>query len=174
MRFRVVRLGLLLVFLGLGVMGATVANDSRISFLSSTQSDVPPLGVASTRLYPVVRTLRVTVQSSLDFRGKLYVLSESGYRLWRNEDVLDPLVTVDIHGGVSTIFDPPVRGFYGFVIVNELNDTRSVTLRCSDYGWEYDLLTASGVLACVGGVFITIGIVLKPVPSKGVESHRDG
>jgi len=173
LRFRVVRLGLLLVIFGLAAMGATVANDSRSHFVGTTSFDLQPQVLWYNTFYPVIRTLRVTVESSPDFRGKLYILSESGFRLWRNEDVLDPLVTVDIHGGVSTIFDPPVRGSYGFLIVNELNETRSVTFRLSDYGWEYDILTASGILACIGGVLTVLGIVMNVIPSKGVESHRD-
>lgn len=173
MRFRVVRLGLLLVILGLAVMGATVANDSRSHMVGTEYFDMPPQGRIGRTFYPVKRTLRVTVESSPDFRGKLYILSESNFGLWRREDALDPLITVDIYGGVSTIFNPPVRGLYGFVIVNELNDTRGVTFRLSDYGWEYDLLAASGVVACVGGVTIVVGIVMKATLSKGVEVHKD-
>lgn len=167
------RLGFLLLVFGVAVFGGTVANDSRGYMLESTSFDASP-GVQWFRtFFPVKRTWRVTVESSPDFRGKLYILSESGFGLWRNEDVFDPLVTIDIHGGMSTVFDPPVRGFYGFVIVNELNETRGVAFRLSEYGWEYDLLAASGVVACVGGVLIVIGVVIKTVTvSKRAEADR--
>jgi len=167
MRFHVVRLGLLSVIFGLAVMGATIANDSRSHFLERTSFDLKPQVLWYSTFFPVIRTLRVTVESSPDFRGRLYILSESGFWLWRNEDVLDPLVAVDIHGGVSTIFDPPVRGPYGFLIINELNETRDITFRLSDYGWEYDLLAISGVIACAGGVVIVVGIVIRVAPSSG-------
>lgn len=173
MRFHIARLGLLLIIFGLAVMGATIANDSRGHMLGRESFDMQPQGRIGRTFYPVIRTLTVTVESSPDFRGKLYILSERSFRLWRTGDVLDPLVTVDIYGGVSTIFDPPVRGCYGFVIVNDLSETRGVTFRLSDYGWEYDLLAASGVLVSIGSILIVVGIVMKVTFPKRGEVHED-
>ena len=170
MRFGIGRLGFLFFVFGVAVMGGTIANDSRSNMLGRESFDIPPQVQVGRTFYPIIRTLRVTVESSPDFRGKLYILSESGFRLWREGDVLDPLVTVDVQGGVSTVFAPPIRGFYGFVMVNESNVTRRVTFSLSDYGWEFDLLAAFGVLSCVGCGLIALGVVRKAVTvSKGVE-----
>lgn len=155
------RAGFLVLIFSVAVVAGSIVNDSARSVTPTEAMELPPYGRVLRTFYPVKRSWRLTVESSPDFRGKLYILSEAGFGLWMDKHVIDSLVEVDIYGGVSTIFDPPVRGSYGFLIVNELNETRGMVVRHSQFGWEYDLLVAFSVLACVGGGLMAAGVVLK-------------
>jgi len=165
-----VRVGFLVLIFSVAVVGGTIANDSARSVTPTRIIEMPPYGRVSGTFYPVKRTWRLTVESSPDFRGKLYILSEAGFRLWMDKRVIDSLDEVDIHGGVSKIFNPPLRGPYAFLIVNELNETRGVTVRHTQFGWEYDLIVAFSVFACVGGGLMAVGMV--GVPWKASKAER--
>lgn len=160
------RIGFLIVLFGVATAGATMASDS-VSWAGYVQSsDVPAKGQTAFAYYPIRRTLRVIVESSVDFRGSLYILDEAGIKQWLEEDIFDPLVTVEIFGGLSMIFQPPKRGFYAFVVYNDLNETREVSFRFTQYGFEYDLLTASGFSVIVGSALFLFGMSMRAFARK--------
>lgn len=166
------RLGFLIIIFGVMVAGSTIASDSASWPLMRTSFDLPAKGQIGETTYPIRRTTRVIVQSSVDFEGKLYILDEACIRRWLEEDVFDPLVTVDVHGGVSTTFEPPIRGLYGFLVYNDLNETREVSLSASEYGLEYDVLSASGVIVLVGTILTMLEVMIKALAPQKCRTHR--
>lgn len=169
MKFNLVRIGFLFFIFGSATAGATIASDS-VSWPGPIQSvNVPAKGQTAFTYYPIRRTVRVMVESSVDFRGRLHILDEARIKQWLEEDIFDPLVTVDVFGGLSMIFLPPMRGFYAFVVHNDLNETREVSFRFTQYGYEYDLLTVSGVSVMVGSAFFLLGMSMRVFARKKVK-----
>jgi hypothetical protein len=150
-----------MVLFGLATAAATIASDSMNWYGPVESRIVSAKSQTVFTYYPIRRTLRVIVESSVDFRGKLFILDEVRIKKWLDEDVFDPLVTINIFGGVSTFFQPPRRGFYAFIVYNDLNETQEVTFRFTEYGYEYDLLTDSTILTIVGGVLILLCVSIK-------------
>jgi hypothetical protein len=166
LKLNLLRMGLLIILFGLAVMGATVANDT-ISWANFAESgNVPANGDRITTFYQISRTAHVVVEGSIDFRGKLYILDQTGIKRWLEEDVFDPIVTEDIFGGLSTYFQPPTRGFYAFIVHNDLNESQQIAIRSTEYGLEYDLLEVSGAFLVVGSVFILSWLVVRAFTYK--------
>lgn len=166
-----IKIGLLVVLVGVAVAVGVIVNDSVSIRGYNTIKGVSPKSYGGIVEYPVKRTVRVIVESSLDFQGQLYILDQTGLKLWLQEGVFSPLKTVDIYGGVSTTFEPPMRGLYGFALFNNSNKQHDISLVLVQYGLEYDLLTMSGALIISGAGLAWIG-ALKKIGSKirGVRS----
>lgn len=166
MRLNLTRVGFLMILFGVATAGATIASDS-VSWPGYTQSsNVPANSQTAFTYYPIRRTVRVIIESSVNFRGSLYILDEARIKQWLEKDIFDPLVTADIVGGLSMIFQSPKRGFYAFVVCNDLNETREVSFRFTQYGFEYDLLTASGVSVTVGSALFLFGMSMRAFARK--------
>jgi hypothetical protein len=160
------RIGLLIILFGLTTAGATVASDSVVWSGYSQTVSLKADGQNAFTFYPIRRTVRAIVESSVDFRGELYILDETRIKRWLEEGVFEPLVTFDVFGGLSIIFQPPNRGFYAFIVHNDLNETRDVSFRFTEFGFEYDLLIVSSVFLIIGS-----GLLLTSVLSVAFR-HR--
>jgi len=154
------RVGLLIILFGLAITGATIASDS-ISWADLGQSfDVSAKGQTAVTFYSIRRTINAIIESSVDFRGRLYILDETRIKRWLDEDIFEPLATFEVFGGLSTIFQPPNRGFYAFIVYNDLNETREVSIRLTEYGFECDLLIAANILLVIGSVFLLSSVIM--------------
>lgn len=166
------RIGFLVVIFGVMAAASTITNDSARGVVGSHSFDLSAKEQINRPIYPIRRTTRVIVESSVDFRGSLYILDETGIKRWLEEDVFEPLVTVDIYGGASVTFEPPRRGLYDFIIYNDTNETHEIAWSYRQYGLEYDLLSASGVITVVGGVLIILGIVKSEYTPQKTPNHK--
>jgi hypothetical protein len=166
------RVGLLIILFGLAIIGATLASDSINWGDFGRSFDISPGGQIAVTFYPIRRTANVIVESSVDFRGKLYILDATRIKQWLDEGVFEPIATFDVFGGLSTVFQPANRGFYAFIVYNDLNETRLVSIRCTEYGFEYDLLIAANILLVIGSAFLLSSVIMMAFSHKNVNMQE--
>jgi hypothetical protein len=160
------RIGLLIILFGLATAGATVASDSVVWPGPMQSVSVAAKDIRAFTYYPIRRTVRAIVEGSVDFRGKLYILDETRVKRWLEEDVFEPLVTFEVFGGLSAIFQPPNRGFYAFIVYNDLNETSEISFRFTEFEYEYDLLIASGTLIIIGSALLLVSVFIVALSRK--------
>ncbi len=128
----------------------TIITDSHNDLISGNLKVSPNARNIEYTLWDT-RLRRVLIDvSPATARIDLYLLDEAGIELLRQENQLQPVVSLQDVDGCDFTYQPLYRGVYAFFIQNRSNQTASISERVISQGLEWDILQFSAILAAIG------------------------
>jgi hypothetical protein len=148
---KIIKAGYILIIIAAMIAFTRVSITDSSPSVEGNSYDVQPNSQEVDVTLWSTRNIRLILDiSPATARINIYLLDEQGIKTLHDEQILNPVLTLDNVDGCDLTYEPPYRGIYAIVIKNISNQTAKISQRVISQGLEWDILQFSAIVAAIG------------------------